>query len=245
MTITPTTPTTPTTRTAEPSVEAAHPYRPVALDLYKDIHKGIRADLFDLTLEAGRIDPGDRDRRDALADHVRRSVTLLMDHAEHEDGHIQPALEAHRPELAAAIASDHEVIDARLPGLVALADDALAATEPRWALHRLHLELADFTATYLRHEDLEERVVMPALEVAIGVEAVGGIHEAIVGSIPPEQMAASLGLMLPVMNLDDRTELLGGMQAGAPPEVFEGVWQLTGSVLEPRDVAALGRRLGR
>ena len=36
-------------------------------------------------------------------------------------------------------------------------------------------------------------------------------------------MAKSLALMLPAMNIDDRTELLGGMQQGAPAEVFAGV----------------------
>ena len=49
--------------------------------------------------------------------------------------------------------------------------------------------------------------------------------------------------MIPAMNVDDRAELLGGMQAGAPPEVFAGVWSLVGSVLEPADHAALARRL--
>ena len=56
-------------------------------------------------------------------------------------------------------------------------------------------------------------------------------------------MAQALALMLPAMNIDDRTELLGGMQAGAPPEVFEGVWGLAGSVLAPPDFTALGARL--
>jgi hypothetical protein len=70
------------------------------------------------------------------------------------------------------------------------------------------------------------------------------MHQAIVGSIPPDQMAASLALMLPALNVDDRTELLGGMREGAPPEVFEGVWGLAGSVLAERDHAALAARLG-
>ena len=64
------------------------------------------------------------------------------------------------------------------------------------------------------------------------------------GSIPPEEMATSLALMLPAMNVDDRTELLGGMRAGAPAEVFEGVWALAGSVLAPADHRALAGRLG-
>ena len=46
------------------------------------------------------------------------------------------------------------------------------------------------------------------------------------------------------MNVDDRTELLGGMQAGAPAEVFAGVWGLADSVLPPADLAALATRLG-
>ena len=48
-------------------------------------------------------------------------------------------------------------------------------------------------------------------------------------------MAKSLALMLPAMNIDDRTELLGGMRAGAPAEVFDGVWGLAGSVLDTGD----------
>ena len=83
----------------------------------------------------------------------------------------------------------------------------------------------------------------PELHRVLGPEGVLAIHQAIIASIPPEMMATSLALMLPAMNNDDRTEMLGGMQAGAPPEVFAGVWSLATSVLEARDVAVLARRL--
>jgi hypothetical protein len=56
-------------------------------------------------------------------------------------------------------------------------------------------------------------------------------------------MVASLSQMFPAMNIDDRADLLGGMRANAPAEVFEGVWGLTGSVLTPPDFTALGQRL--
>ena len=115
--------------------------------------------------------------------------------------------------------------------------------EQRPRLHHLYLELSSFTGDYLRHQDVEERVVMPALETAIGVPAVVEIHGAILGSIPPQEMARSLAMMLPLMNIDERAEMLGGMQAEAPPEVFAGVWSLAGSVLSPADHTALARRL--
>ncbi len=85
---------------------------------------------------------------------------------------------------------------------------------------------------------------MPALEELLGVPAVIELHKAIVGSIPPEEMALSLSLMLPAMNVDDRTELLGGMRAEAPAPVFEGVWNLAASVLDRADLAAVATRLG-
>ena len=111
-------------------------------------------------------------------------------------------------------------------------------------MRHLYLELADFTGTYLLHQDVEERIVLPALRTAIGPREILAIHGAIIASIPPDQMARSLAFMLPAMNIDGRAELLAGMRAGAPPQVFEGVWGLAASVLTPADHAALAVRLG-
>ncbi len=218
----------------------------VAVDLYRDIHKGIRAELFGTTLDAGRVDPADRAGRARLATRVDDLVYLLVTHAHHEDTSVQPAIEAHLPALAERIETDHLRLETRLAGLRELAavsvdGDPIAQ---RTSAHHLYLELASFTGAYLEHQDVEERAVMPDLEAIIGVEAALEIHLGIIASIPPEDMAMSLALMLPAMNIDERAELLGGMRAGAPPEVFAGVWGLAGSVLTPADHVALGHRLG-
>jgi len=221
------------------------PLRLVAEDLYLNIHKGIRAELFAVTERAGSIDPADRGDRADLCGHVQRVAWLLESHAEHEDAHIQPVLEQHLPALFAQIEDDHHRLDARVRGFAERALDLVEVPgDPRAAAHGLYLELASFTSTYLAHQDLEERVIMPAIEDAIGVEGCVGLHQAIVGSIPPEDMGRSLAVMLPAMNVDDRAGMLGGMKAGAPPEVFQGVWGLAASVLEPRDLDALATRLG-
>ena len=216
----------------------------VAFDLYRDIHKGIRTELFAVTTSAGQTDPTDRTARSALAGHVRDVQWLLDTHAEHEDAAVQPLIEVHLPEVAERVAADHHAFDSRVESLVGLAIEAADAADPRRLLHKLYIDLASFTSAYLTHQELEERVIMPGLEAAIGVEAVIGVHQQIIGAIPPQDMARSLALMLPAMNLDDRTEMLGGMRAGAPAEVFEGVWSLAGSVLDSADYAALATRLG-
>jgi hypothetical protein len=226
--------------------QVLQPYTPVVVDLYRDIHKGLRVELFDVTLLAGRTDPGDRDARSALAARVDELAEMLVAHAHHEDPAIQPPLELHRPELAEKIASDHARIEARIGALRELAADVVAAGATEWRVrtNRLYLELASFTGTYLEHQDVEERIVMPALEATVGVEGVGVIKGQILGGIPPAEMAATLPKMLAAMNVDDRVEVLGGMRANAPAEVFAGIWGLTQSVLNPADFGQLAGRLG-
>jgi hypothetical protein len=235
---------TSTGTTIEPSVLQA--LEPVAFDLYRDIHKGIRAELFAVTGAAGSLDPADRTGRADLAAHVRTVVDMLVRHADHEDAAIQPVLEERLPELAEQIAVAHPVLEARIEAVRDLADNAVEA--PSFArrndLHRVYIELAAFTGAYLAHQDFEEREVMPALFRVLDFEQILGIHQSIVGPMPPDELALGLAVMLPAMNVDDRTELLGGMQQGAPAEVFAQVFGLARSVLNPSEGNELAQRLG-
>ncbi|HEY7440490.1 MAG TPA: hemerythrin domain-containing protein [Acidimicrobiia bacterium] len=214
--------------------------------LYRDIHKGIRTELFGVTMQAGRTDPGDRSARSELAARVDQLVTFLVLHAGHEDAGVQPTLEAELPELAERIERDHLELEASMAELNDRSATAVSARrgDQRQQVHELYLELAGFTSRYLAHQDVEERVVAPALRSVVGSDAMTAMHQAIVASIPPDEMATGLALMIPAMNIDDRTELLGGMQANAPAPVFEGVWGLVGTVLPADDKRDLAERLG-
>src|SRR4051812_25065890 len=86
----------------------------VTIDLYRDIHKGIRAELFAVTGAAGSVDPADRVARVALAERVTNLTDILVGHAKHEDAHIQPLLEIHLPDLAAKVETDHVELEARM-----------------------------------------------------------------------------------------------------------------------------------
>lgn len=217
----------------------------VTVDLYRDIHKGIRAELFAVTTTAGNLDPTDRADRVALADHVGSIAGVLESHAHHEDAVIDPALDEHFPRLAEQVRHDHDVLERRFGRVVDIAGAFVHvdAEDERRLAHLLHLELAGFTSAYLVHQDLEEREIMPVLERRLGVEAVLAMHGAIVGSIPPDELARSLAFMLPVMNVLDRVEMLGGMRAAAPAPAFEAIVGLARSVLRPADFDALARRL--
>ena len=234
------------TITSIPTASNAYDFELVAVDLYRDIHKGIRAELFDITATAGNVDASNRFDRAALAGPVIAVGNVLDSHAHHEDLALDPVLLEFAPTLAEQITHDHHALEARFSAITELAQATVDATvvDQRRLTHLLYLELAGFTSAYLAHQSVEERVVMPALEKAIGVDAVLGLHMAIVSSIPPDEMARSLSFMLPAMNVDDRVEMLTGMRMSAPPEAFAAVTGLARSVLEPADYSSLTNRLG-
>jgi hypothetical protein len=118
---------------------------------------------------------------------------------------------------------------------------------PEWGcragLYRLYLDLASFTGSYLLHQDFEERTVEPALEAVIGVGGLLELDAAIVQSIPPDKFGMGLTAMLPAMNVAERADLLAGVRAGAPAEVFAGIWALAQSVLTEPEFAAVAGAL--
>jgi hypothetical protein len=218
----------------------------IPFDIYKDVHKGVRVNLFDVTAAAGRLDPSDRDARIAHAARVCDLVDFLVFHAEHEDVHLDAAIAQVLPDQAEAITAEHVALEATMENLKALAYRVFEPTpraDARTEVHELYLELALFTSRYLAHQNVEERVVMPALFDAFGFDACLAMDQAIVASIPPDEMAWCLAKMIPAMNLDDRYEMLAGMRAGAPAEVFTGVLALAADVLTSHDHAALVARL--
>lgn len=218
----------------------------VTFDFYRDIHKGIRSGLFGVTLRAGNVDPGDDDAVAAVAEQWRRLSAFLVRHAEHEEDFVQPVLEEHAPVLAAQVIPAHRLLESRAAALEMLGDRATnsCADQRRLLVHRLYLGLAGFTSAYMVHQEFEELEVMPALSEALRRDDLIAIDSAIVASLSPEEVVESGAMMLPAMNVEDRVELVGGMKEAMPPEVFEGVWGLVASVLEARDFAQLGARLG-
>jgi iron-sulfur cluster repair protein YtfE (RIC family) len=218
----------------------------VTFDMYRNIHKGIRNGLFSVTLEVGQVDPHDAEAVRAVANRWTDMVRVLVAHAEHEDEFVQPVIERFSPEYAAEIAETHPRLEAQMAELEVLADRAADACpeQARLLTHRLYLGLASFTAEYLQHQEFEEFEVQVMLSRHLSFEELVGIDQAIVASIEPDLMAKSGALMLPAMNIEDQTELFAGAQAGAPPEVFQGMLVLADSALEPARARLLRSRLG-
>lgn len=220
------------------------PLEVVTFDIYRNIHKGIRGELFDITSAAGSADPNDEVATRALAQRFTGLVALLEGHAAHEDRYLAPLIQRQSVPLASTIVQDHGALEGQLHQLGEVIQ-RLPSAKParRLATHRFYLGLASFTADYLEHQAVEELEVMPALATGYTVQELLKVNAEILAAIPPDTMTATLSLLLPAMNVEDRTEMLAGIRASAPPEAFAGVLGLARGVLAPADYAALAARV--
>src|SRR4051794_35673501 len=125
------------------SVQGLEAYEPVVFNTYRDVHKGIRAELFDVTSNAGRLDPSDTVSWLALVDHLDSVEFTLSTHAGHEDAVVEPVLAEFDPFLAESIEQDHHHLDARFRAIRELASTAASypASEQRPIADLVYLEL--------------------------------------------------------------------------------------------------------
>ena len=206
------------------------------VDLYANVHKGVRAALSQTALLAGRTDFSSPAEAAEAARVALRLVALLDDHARHEDREVMPRLALIAPEVHADLQAEH----ARTEGLQReLADlaERLPSAPPAQRLslgRRLHDALWRLAAEHLRHMDREETSAMRALWAHYTDEDLEAIHARIVASIPPDAMAEWAAILLPAVSLPERTAMLAPLAQKLPRPAFM-------SLLGPAR-AALGER---
>jgi hypothetical protein len=219
---------------------------PVPYDFFREVHKGLRLALFDVITFAGAASCEDVETRTEVVDRVHAIVALLHSHHGHEDEFIKPLLDVHAPDLGALVDAGHVEIDRDLVQLE-LAADRLAGTEGGDAVSSgldLYRMLALFAAKYLGHMEVEEGAVMGALRDAMSIRELFEVDMALRAEVAPPTMCAFISVMVPAMNLEERTNMLGGMQAGAPAEIFEVFRAAAEAALSPSDYQTVAARLG-
>jgi len=196
---------------------------PVArFDLYRAVHKGLRAFMADTLLRVGSTDPADAVECRESAEQLRSLLQVCGKHLQHENDFLHTAMERRAPGSAGRANREHEGHVAEIAALSAWLDQALAtpAAEQAAAWHHLYLALSRFVAENIEHMLLEEREHNAALWRHYSDEELHAIHDALVSSIPGEEMALHFRWMLPQLSHPERVAMLGGMRQGMPPEVF-------------------------
>ncbi|HJW33367.1 MAG TPA: hemerythrin domain-containing protein [Holophagaceae bacterium] len=214
-------------------------------NFYRAIHKTLRRSLALFLADLGAVNPEDRS---AIAATCRRWEDLqgMMEaHAHHEDSHIGAALGEAAPALFRRIEAEHEAHHAGLAtvsrAFVEL-EAGSAAARPT-LLQEAYLATAAFMASDFAHMQLEEQVIMPALQATFTDGELAALHGRIVGALSPEERAHTFRLMFPAIHEPERLELLQALRAKLPAEAFEGIRALVASVLPGPAWESLSHRL--
>jgi hypothetical protein len=212
--------------------------------LYRDIHKGIRVMIFDLVQKAGRTDFNEERELSILRNETRSIFELLSGHAEHENTFIGPVVEAKAPELIHLVGAAHDDQEKTLAELEELLLSIDPASQSAVSVgHSFVVRLSRFFGDVMVHMSDEEDQIMPALWKTMTDGELMEVHDRLVAAIAPDKMARYLTWMLPSMTRADRAEMLAGMKAHAPAEVFGFVRGLAKSVLSAEEDAALEKAL--
>lgn len=215
-------------------------------DMYAFIHKALRGFMMDTLHRVGRMDLDDAaELRETLA-QVDDLLVFCQRHLEHENDFVHVAIEARRPGGASRTADDH--LD-HVASIQALRAEAAAlpchAVADRPALaQRLYLHLSLFVAENFQHMQIEETANNAALWALYTDDELVAIHDRLVASLPPAENALVARWMIPALSPTERAGLLGGLQLGAPPEVFEGVLGMARVQLDEVAWRKLARELG-
>jgi hemerythrin-like domain-containing protein len=213
-----------------------------SLDLYREVHKGLRLALFELARAAGALDPADRPSAEAFCEQFADVDMMLQTHHAHEDDPLLSALltDYVPAALKDRVDAEHVLTDERLVELRVLVAELSRGTDTTEVIYDA---ITTFIAAYLVHMEVEERQVMPVIQNGAPIEKLMAVQMAIRTSVPPLDMCVFLRCMLPAMNPEERTAMLGGMKMGAPPEIFAMFWETAESCLSSTDMATVAGRM--
>lgn len=202
---------------------------------FNQIHKGLRAFLFDT---ANRLQQSD------LSDHgsvnVIDQIDLLVDsfegHADHEDHFFNEPLEKIRPDVAHLFEKEHQE-DHRL-GIVLknqLEDWRTANNPEERRTIGLHLfyTFHEFIAFNLYHMNKEEIMLNGVLWETYTDDQIRATEQALVQSVPPQKMMLTMKWMLRGINDVEVIGWMKGVQLHAPAQVYAILVSMAEQELEP------------
>lgn len=219
-----------------PANPTLHPSTP-RVDLYRHIHKALRALMADTLLNLGRMDPNDNLELAEATNQVLMMAAACESHVIHENTFVHPAMETRAPGSAAGTRREHrDHLDAILELGRAVSELRGAKQGERDALAlALYHRVGTFVAHNFEHMQVEESVNNALLWACYSDDELKAIHDDLLASIPPEEKMGLLRWAVPYMNASERVIVLRDMQENLPAPVFQAVLDMARPHLRERE----------
>jgi hypothetical protein len=219
-------------------------------DMYRLIHKGLRAFMADTLVAVGSIDVDDAAGTAEVLGRMRGLLAFCRSHLGHEDDFVHPAMEARAPGSSRNAALDHaEHAEAflALEGAAAALEAAMAERRSHAfradAAHALYGLLATFVGENLVHMGVEESHNNAVLWRTHADAELMAIEQAIVAAQAPQEQALTIRWIAAAATPAERAAFLLDIRRAAPAEAFDGILALVEAHLAPHDRAKLRRAL--
>jgi hypothetical protein len=216
------------------------------VDLYAGIHKALRALMADTLLGLGRADCEDAIELAQITQRVLQLLDFCRSHLRHENEFVHRAMEARAPGASSQIAHEHAGHEEEIAVLAAQATALLHGETDARAVGTLALyrALSLFIAHNFEHMHVEETAHNAVLWARYTDAELMEIHNALVASIPPEEMMFILRWLVPFMNPAERAAMMADMRAHAPAPAFAAALDVVRPHLGAREWAKLAASLG-
>ena len=192
------------------------------VNIFNQIHKGLRALLYETCLLLQQTDFSDEQEMQAAIKQVTLVADLFDDHAHHEDEYVLPAVQEYEPSIVDAFAQEH-AMDSKLTRAL---KDSLQAVQMASPLVRFDManELSktfiQFMVFNLEHMSKEESILNKILWRYYSDEDILGIQQKILASLSPWSAATSSRWMMRGLNNPEIVRWLRTVEESAPETVF-------------------------
>lgn len=215
-------------------------------DLYRLVHKGLRAALGEALGLLGRADPAvPLDFAGAL-NAVAEVLDLCAEHVAHENGFIHTAMERAQPGSATFTAAEHAHHLTAIAMLTARLSAARTAPEREQAAHghQLYRLFALFVADNLQHMEVEESSNTEVLWQHYSDDELRALVQAIESQVPPARMLVWMRWILPNLTRAERLGLVAALREALPEAALAAILDRVRPHLSPSENAALAVDVG-
>jgi hypothetical protein len=234
-------------------------------NLFRPIHKGIRAMLYGLGGRMQSIDFADSDDgtrfvaelRHELGDSLSNCILcLLRYHSRHEEKDLFSAVRVHDPDVVDLVMKEHADVSRRVRDVGKTCEQFLALRSPERRLElgdRLTQEVNDLFVAYLAHLNNEEALLVPVMWQWFSDAQLRAMRAQFYDSLPLPLFETWMRWTLPAMNLPELVVLFKGLRKD-PGTARLDVWMRVGqaalgperwnSLRERADLAGLAAASG-
>ncbi len=198
-------------------------------NIFNQIHKGLRALLYDTALTIQQTDFSNPEDAEMIMEKIRKTLHAFDGHAVVEDEYVLSAIEQYEPALADAFeqehAEDHAIADKLRILLSSLAQITEAEQQQQKAIELMHAFNA-FMTFNIEHMAKEESVLNDRLWRYYSDAEIIAINHRIVANLKPDDMGFYSSWMMKGLSNAEISNWLKEVQTNAPDFVFGNLFSI-------------------